>query len=158
MQLASQPGESDQKMSPPVYAALVDSLFQNAGPLFAGAALVAVAAAMTAVKTGVNPLWPCVGLLIASGVGRALDMRRYYNTRKPVPTAADTARREVRYQIGAIIYAAALGIWCTVCLLSSDDAVAHMICVSDTAGYIAAGAGRTYGRPWIFHMQVALAF
>jgi diguanylate cyclase (GGDEF)-like protein len=145
-------------MSPPIYAALIDSLFQNAGPLFAGAALVAVAAAMTAVKTGVNLLWPCLGLLIVSGVGRAVHMRWYYNTRKSDPTAADTARWEMRYQIGAMIYAAALGIWCTVCLLSSDDAVAHMICVSVTAGYIAAGAGRTYGRPWIFHMQVALAF
>src|SRR5580692_2475601 len=32
-----------------------------------------------------------------------------------------------------------------------------MICVSVTTGYVAAGAGRTYGRPWIFHVQIALA-
>jgi diguanylate cyclase (GGDEF)-like protein len=157
MQLASPPGESDQKMSPSIYAALIDSLFQNAGPLFAGAAMVAIAAAMTAVKTGVNLLWPCVGLLIASGVGRALHMRWYHNKRKSAPTADETSRWEIRYQIGAMIYAAALGIWCSVALLCSDDAVAHMICLTVTAGYIAGGAGRTFGRPWIFHVQVALA-
>src|SRR5258705_9846406 len=32
-----------------------------------------------------------------------------------------------------------------------------MICLSVTTGYVAAGAGRTYGRPWIFHVQIALA-
>ena len=45
----------------------------------------------------------------------------------------------------------------SVALLASDDAVAHMICLSVTIGYVAAGAGRTYGRPWIFHVQIALA-
>jgi diguanylate cyclase (GGDEF)-like protein len=157
MQLATQPGESDQKMSPSIYAAVIDSLFQNAGPLFAGAAMVAIAAAMTALKTELNLLWPCVALLVVSGVGRALDMHWYYNTRKSVPTADDTARWEMRYQIGAIIYAVALGIWCSVAVLCSDDAVAHMICVTVTTGYMASGAGRAYGRPWIFHVQIALS-
>jgi len=40
----------------------------------------------------------------------------------------------------------------SLCFIS-DDAVAHMICLSVTTGYVAAGAGRTYGRPWIFHVQ-----
>ena len=56
-----------------------------------------------------------------------------------------------------MLYAVSLGIWCVVALLGSDDAVAHMICVSVTLGYMAAGAGRTYGRPWIFHLQTLLA-
>ena len=64
---------------------------------------------------------------------------------------------ETRYQIGAMVYAIALGTWCSVTLLFSDDAVAHMICVSVTIGYSAGGAGRTYGRPWIFHVQILLA-
>ncbi|MCE3256225.1 MAG: diguanylate cyclase/phosphodiesterase [Nitrobacter vulgaris] len=38
----------------------------------------------------------------------------------------------------------------------TDDAVAHMICISVTTGYVAAGAGRAYGRPWIFHLQILL--
>jgi diguanylate cyclase (GGDEF)-like protein len=156
MQLASQSGEADQKISPSIYAALIDSLFQNPAPLFAGAALVAVAAAMTALKTEDNLLWASVALLIVTGAARALDMH-WYKTRKSVLTADEAARWEMRYQIGAMVYAVALGIWCSTALLNSDDAVAHMICLSVTTGYVAAGAGRTYGRPWIFHVQIALA-
>jgi diguanylate cyclase (GGDEF)-like protein len=63
----------------------------------------------------------------------------------------------MRYQLGAMLYAVALGSWCTVALLGSDDAIVHMICLSVTTGYMAGGVGRTYGRPWIFHVQIALA-
>jgi diguanylate cyclase (GGDEF)-like protein len=156
MQLATQSDEPDQKISPSIYTALIDSLFQNPAPLFAGAIMVAMAAAMTALKTGEVLLWPCVAFLVLSGAIRALDMH-WYKTRKSALTADEAARWELRYQILAMVYAVALGVWCTVTLLSSDDAVAHMICVSVTTGYVAAGAGRTYGRPWIFHVQIALA-
>jgi diguanylate cyclase (GGDEF)-like protein len=156
MQLASQGREIDQKVSPSIYAALIDSLFRNPAPLYAGAILVAIAAAMTAAKTGEVLLWPCVALLIATGVGRAVDMQ-WYKTRRSALTAKEVEHWEVRYQIGAMAYAVALGVWCSVALLVSDDAVAHMICLSVTTGYVAAGAGRTYGRPWIFHVQIALA-
>ena len=54
-------------MSPSIYAALVDSLFQNPAPMFAGRVFAAVAAVMTALKTGDNLLWPCVALLIVTG-------------------------------------------------------------------------------------------
>ena len=64
MQLANQSGDPDQKMSPSIYTALVDSLFQDAGPMFVGALCAAVAAVMTAVKTGNVWLWPCVLFLI----------------------------------------------------------------------------------------------
>ena len=131
MQLASQTEEPDQKVSPSTYSALIDSLFQNPAPLFAGAVMVAFAAAMTAVKTGQDLLWPCVAFLVLSGTARAVDMHRY-NSRRSALTADEAARWEVRYQIGAMIYAVALGAWCTVALLGSDDAVAHMICVSVT--------------------------
>jgi len=156
MQLASQTEEPDQKASPSTYSALIDSLFQNPAPLFAGSVMVAFAAAMTAVKTGLDLLWPCVAFLVLSGTARAYDMHRYMSRRSAL-TADEAARWEVRYQIGAMIYAVALGVWCTVALLGSDDAVAHMICLTVTTGYVAGGAGRTYGRPWIFHVQIALA-
>ena len=143
-------------MSPTIYAALVDSLFQNPAPMFAGAVTAAIAAVLTAVKTGDQFLWPCALLLIAIGAIRTLDMRKYSQRTSPL-TADEAARWEVRYQIGAMLYAIALGIWCIVALLGSDDPVAHMICTSVTLGYMAAGAGRTYGRPWIFHLQILLA-
>jgi diguanylate cyclase (GGDEF)-like protein len=63
----------------------------------------------------------------------------------------------MRYQFGAMFYASALGLWCFVALVLSDDAVAHMIAISVTLGYVSGGSGRTYGRPWIFHVQMLLA-
>jgi diguanylate cyclase (GGDEF)-like protein len=81
----------------------------------------------------------------------------WYKTSRSVLTVDQVARWEMRYQIAAMVYAVALGTWCSAALLSSDDAVAHMICLTVTTGYVAAGAGRTYGRPWIFHVQIALA-
>src|ERR1700761_171705 len=56
-----------------------------------------------------------------------------------------------------MLYAGALGLWCLVTLLGSHDAVAHLICISVTLCYMSAGTGRTYGRPWIFHVQMLLA-
>jgi diguanylate cyclase (GGDEF)-like protein len=156
MQLTGRAQDPDQKMSPSIYAALVDSLFQDPGPMFAGALCAAVAAIMTAMKTGNAWLWPCVALLVVTGAVRALDTRQYLQ-RKSSLTSNEAARWEIRYQIGAMLYAAALGLWCVVALLGSQDAVVHLICISVTLCYVAAGGGRTYGRPWIFHVQMLLA-
>ena len=156
MQLAGPTRDTDQKMSPSIYAALIDSLFQDPGPMFAGALCAAVAAIMTAVKTGNLWLWPCVVILILTGAARAWDTRRY-KQRKSTLTADEAAQWEIRYQVGAMLYAVALGLWCVVVLLASDDAVAHLLGISVTLCYMAAGAGRTYGRPWIFHVQMLLA-
>ncbi|MCP3461183.1 MULTISPECIES: bifunctional diguanylate cyclase/phosphodiesterase [unclassified Bradyrhizobium] len=156
MQLASESAKTDQEASPTIRAALIDSLFQDPGPLFAGALCAAVAALMTALKTGNVWLWPCVGLLILSGAGRAIDVGQFQNQRSKL-SPKDVIGWEIRYQIGAMAYAAALGLWCIIALIGSDDAVAHMIATSVTLCYMAAGGARTYGRPWIFHIQVLLA-
>jgi diguanylate cyclase (GGDEF)-like protein len=158
MQLATQTGDTDQKMSPAVHAALIDSLFQDPGPMFAGALCAAVAAVMTAVKSGDLYLWPCVLLLITVGAFRSLDMRYYRGLRDSnrVPQSA-AARWELRYQVGAMIYAVVLGMWCLAAVIGSDDAVVHLIASAVTLCYMSAGAGRTYGRPWIFHVQIVLA-
>ncbi len=157
MTLVDRKTRRDQgNLSPAIYAALVYSLFQNPAPMFAGVLCAALAGVMTAVKTGNQSLWVCVGLLVLTGTVRALDMRQY-QLRKSGLTEHDAAHWEVRYQIGAMAYSMTLGIWCMVALLGTSDPVAHMICVSVTLGYMAAGAGRTYGRPWIFHLQTLFA-
>jgi len=157
MQLANQSGEPDQKVSPSIHAALIDSLFETPAPLLAGIVFVAIAAALTALKTGEDLIWACVGLLIVAGAVRAFDLQRY-QARKSTLTADEAAQWKQRYQIGAMIQAAAIGIWCATTLLSSDDAVAHMICLSVTTGIAAGGAGRAFGRQWIFQLQVTLVF
>jgi hypothetical protein len=76
MQLAGIGKDSDQKMSPKIYAALIDSLFTDAGTMFAGALCNAFAALMTALKTGDVWLWPCVAILVLTGAVRATAARR----------------------------------------------------------------------------------
>jgi diguanylate cyclase (GGDEF)-like protein len=157
MQLASQREVPNEEESPPIHTALIDSLFEASGPLLAGLVFAAIAAALTALKTGSDLVWGCVALLIAAGAVRAFDLQRY-QARKSTVTADESARWQKRYQVGAMIQAAAIGLWCSITLLSTDDAVAHMIALSVTTGLAAGGAGRAYGRQWIFQLQVTLIF
>ncbi|MGO8909586.1 MAG: putative bifunctional diguanylate cyclase/phosphodiesterase [Bradyrhizobium sp.] len=157
MQLTNHPRAADLEISPSIRAALIDSLFETPAPLLTGLAFGAIAAAMTALKTGESLIWACVALLIVAGAVRAFDLQRYW-ARKSTLTADEAARWKNRHQIGAMIQAAAVGIWCSTTLLVSDDAVAHMICLSTTTGIVAGGAARAYGRQWIFQLQVSLAY
>ena len=159
MQLANQREVTEQEISPSVRAALIDSLFEAPAPLLSGLVFAAIAAALTALKTGETLIWACVALLIATGAVRAFDLARYrYQARKSTLTAAKAAGWKKRYQTRAIIQPAAIGIWCATTLLSSDDAVAHMIALSVTTGLVAGGAARAYGKQWLFQLQVALCF
>jgi diguanylate cyclase (GGDEF)-like protein len=157
MQLANQSAEPDQRMTPSIRAALLDSLFETPATMLTGLVFGAIAAAMTALKTGQNLIWACVALLVVAGVVRAFVLQRY-QARKSTLTVDEAARWKQRHQIGAMIQAAALGIWCSTTLLVTDDAVAHMICLSVTTGILACGAGRAYGQQWIFQLQAALIF
>ena len=157
MQLAKHPPETELKTSPSIRAASIDSLFEAPGPLLAGIIFVAIAAAMTALKTGEDLIWACVVLLVASGANRVLDLQRYL-ARKATLTSDEAAQWHKRYQFGALVQAAAIGTWCSVALTSNDDAVVHMICLSVTTGIVAGGAGRAYGRPSIFRLQALLQF
>jgi diguanylate cyclase (GGDEF)-like protein len=157
MQLAEQKNDSDRGTSPKISAALIDSLFEAPGPLLAGIVFVAIAAAMTALKTGQPLAWAFVLFLMVAGAVRAFNLHRY-QARKSSLTDEEAAQWQKRYQIGAMIQAAAVGTWCSVTLLSTDDAVVHMICLSVTTGIAAGGAGRAYGRPSIFHRQALFMF
>src|SRR5260370_9825021 len=119
--------------------------------------LVPIARALPSWKPGEDLMWACVGLVILAGRVRALDLQGS-QARKSTLTADEAAQWKKRYQIGAMIQAAAIGIWCSATLLISDDAVVHMICLSVTTGILAGGAGRSYGRQWIFQLQSALIF
>ena len=143
-------------LPPAIYVALVDSLFQNYLASFAGTVTAAIAALLTAWKTGAVLLWPCAVLIIAVGAARAYDMHAYEKC-KPSLNPETAALWERRYKIGAVLYAAALGIWCWVTLLGADDPVAQLLSLCVTIGYIAGGAGRNYGRPRIAFLQVVYA-
>ena len=67
MQLVNRSAEPDHEVSPTISSALIDSLFEAPGPLLAGIIFAAIAAGMTALKTGSNLIWACVGLIIVTG-------------------------------------------------------------------------------------------
>ena len=148
--------KDDAPLPPAIYVALVDSLFQNFMASFAGTVCAAIAALLTAWKTGTDLLWPCALLIIAVGMARTYDMHSYETRGKPL-TPETAPEWERRYKVGAVLYAGSLGLWCWVALLESSDPVAHLLCLSVTIGYIAAGAGRNYGRPRIAYLQVIYA-
>jgi diguanylate cyclase (GGDEF)-like protein len=159
MQFASpsQSGEPDQGGSPRISAALSDSLFEASGTVLTGIVFSAIAAAMTGLKSGQTLIWVFVPLLLLAGALRAYDLQRYH-AGKSTLTAEEAARWQKRYQIGAMIQAAVIGLWCSVTLLISDDAVVHMIALSVTTGIVAGAAGRAYGRQSIFRLQAVLMF
>src|SRR6188768_1792738 len=134
MQLVDQKKRSNrEELEPTLYAALVDSMCQNFWPMFIGSVSAAVAALMTALKTGNVLLWPCALLIVGIGTLRALQMRKY-ERRTGVLTFDQAKYLEPRYAFGAMIYAAALGVWCFITILGSDDPIAHMVCVAVTIG------------------------
>ncbi|MDB5656178.1 MAG: diguanylate cyclase/phosphodiesterase [Tardiphaga sp.] len=156
MQVVKPGSVQDDKVLPPsIYAALVNSLFQNSAPVFAGTLCAATAAVMTVLKTGNHWIWLCAGMIIVFGVARAIQMNHYERERRIGPLTPERAAWwEPRYKLGADVYAASLGIWCFVVLLGSDDPVAHMLCTTVTIGYTAASVGRNYGRPLIIQAHI----
>jgi diguanylate cyclase (GGDEF)-like protein len=156
MQLAKQ-STDDERLSPAINAALVDSLFHGMLPTFFGMVCATTVAAMTALKTGSPWLWPCAFLIVVAGCVRLLQMRRYEFQRRSGPLTVEQAGRwEPRYRISADSYAAALGLWCIVVLRVSADPAAHLLCCSVTIGYTAATVGRNYGRPSIVQRHILL--
>jgi diguanylate cyclase (GGDEF)-like protein len=157
MQLVDQKKRSNQEeLGPILYAALVDSMCQNFWPMLLGSVCAAIAALMTALKTGNVLLWPIALLIVGIGTARAFQMRRY-ERRTQTLTYEQAKDWEPRYRIGAVLQAAVLGIWCFVTILGSDDTIAHMVCVAVSIGYTAGGAARNYGRPAIVQLHILFA-
>jgi diguanylate cyclase (GGDEF)-like protein len=157
MQLVDQKKRSNrEEMEPVLYAALVDSMCQNFWPMLLGSSCAAVAALLTALKTGNILLWPCAVLIIGIGTFRAFQMRKY-ERRTSVLTFEQAKHWEPRYAIGAMLYAGVLGIWCFITIFGNDDAVAHLVCVAVTIGYTAGGAARNYGRPKLIQHHILLS-
>ncbi len=89
MQLVDQKKRSSpEELEPILYAALIDSMCQNFWPIFFGSVCAAVAAVMTALKTGNVLLWPCAVLIIGIGTIRAFQMRKYEQRTAPLTLRA----------------------------------------------------------------------
>src|SRR5882757_480496 len=157
MQLVDQKSRSTrEELEPILYAALIDSMCQNFWPMFLGGVSAAIAAVMTALKTGNELLWPIAFLIVGIGTVRAFQMRKY-ERRTSVLTYEQAKAWEPRYAVGALSYAAVLGAWCFITILGSNDTIAHMLCVAVTVGYTGGGAARNYGHPKIIQNHILLA-
>jgi diguanylate cyclase (GGDEF)-like protein len=155
MQLVDQK-KRQEELEPVLYAALIDSMCQNFWPMLLGTLCAAVAAVMTAMKTGNVALWPIAALIVGIGTLRAFQMRKY--ERRTAVLSYEQARHlEPRYAAGAIIYAAVLGVWCFITIYGNNDTIAHMVCVAVTVAYTGGGAARNYGRPWLIQYHILLA-
>ena len=98
-------GGPSTALPPAIYVALVHSLFQNYLASFAGTVCAAVAALLTAWKTGTILLWPCAIFIIAVGAARAYDMYAYESCRSPL--TPETAIHCIRKR-GSILVGGAL--------------------------------------------------
>ena len=130
-----------------VYLSLVDSLFGNFAAMLAGAICVTVAATLTAWKTQDPWLWACAAIVLAIGIARAIQMRRYEQD-KP-QTIAAAKRWEFHYAIGAVAYCGMLGIWCLIGIGFNDDQTVHLLCAIVTVANVVAGTSRVSGQPYI---------
>ena len=158
MKLASQSGEVDQRLiSPKISAALIDSLFENQSTVHTGIVFMVFSSALTALRTDQIAIWVCCALLLVAGIIRIVDFKRYM-ARQATLSAEESERWKTRYQVGATIQAAAIGAWGFTTLLTTDDAIAHMICVTVLTGIVSGAACRAYGRPSIFHRQALLMY
>ena len=129
MKLADQKQQNERdELEPILYAALINSMLQNFWAIFMGSASTAVAAVMTALKTGDVLLWPMAVLIISIGTVRALQMRKYENR---TLTFEEAKHLEPRYAVGAMVYAAVLGLWCFITIYGNDDSVADLLCVEE---------------------------
>src|SRR5262249_6127465 len=157
MQLVDQKKRNSQEeLEPVLYAALIDSMCQNFWPMMLGSLCTAIAAVLTAVKTGNVLLWPMALAIVGIGTLRALQMRKY-ERRTQVLSFEQAKYLEPRYAVGAILYAGVLGAWCFLTIHGNDDAIAHMPCVAVTVGYTAGGAARNYGRPKLLQLHILFA-
>lgn len=149
----------DEKDLPPsIRTALTDSLFHNFVPLLAGVAVFAMAAVMTAIRTGNLWLWPCAALIAGICFFRAWQMHCYERERRTVELTLEVAKQwERRYAFGIYLLSVSMGVWSLAVLIVSDDAVVHMMAIGVNIGYSAASVGRNYGRPRIIQWQVLLA-
>ena len=124
-----------------IYVSLVDSLFVDSVSMLAGAVCSTIAGALIAWKTGDWRLWACAVALTVISVARAWDMNAYAKRHSP-PTAEATRTWEMRYTLGLACFTSLLGLWCFLCITTTQDAAVHLLCTSVTIGYIAAGIGR----------------
>ena len=132
-------------LPPEIYIPLVDSLFTEIRTLFLGSVAVSLAVLLSAWKTHdavIGGLWV---LLVVIAVVRAFDMRKYARIKPTIKTAAQAARWEWRYVIGAAAFMGLLGVWCLIVFFRTEDAFVRLVSIAGTVAYMIGISGRNFG-------------
>jgi len=148
-----QQNERDE-LEPAIRAALISSMLENFWANLMGAACAAVAAVMTALRTGDKLLWPMAALVVTMGMVRTL---RAYKYEHRTLTFEEAQHLAPRYAAEAMAYAAVFGLWCFTTIFRNNDPVADLLCVAVTVGYAAGAAARNYGNPKLVQGHILLS-
>ena len=123
--------------------------------MFAGIVFAAIAAAMTALKTGNDLLWPCVALLVVTGAVRALDMQRYQTRKSTLTSDRSRALGDALSDRRDDLCRCARHVVLRHAARQRRRRRAHDLPVRHHRLSWRQARRSTYGRPWIFHLQTA---
>jgi diguanylate cyclase (GGDEF)-like protein len=148
-------GKIDKSVAEEVRRSLVETLFTSSASLGIGALAGASVSTALALATG-DPWLQMIAIAITlTGAFRFIHAVFLHPTRKG--DDREIARSEVIYELGAWAFALLLGLMAFLTLVSSDNALHHLLAAVTTSGYAAAICGRNAGRPVIAIGQLALA-
>jgi diguanylate cyclase (GGDEF)-like protein len=145
---------SDHRITVPVRAVLVGSLYASTQSLVIGALTSTTIAAVVA--------WTTRDVCLAAGATAigVVGALRIADALRPRAIADDddaAARQEFGYRAGALAYSGLLGLFGFMTLTRSSDGVVQLLSVTTAIGYAAGIAGRNAGRPRIALAQLCLA-
>jgi diguanylate cyclase (GGDEF)-like protein len=145
----------DRTVADEVRQALVETLFTSSASLGAGAVTGAAVGTTVALATG-DP-W-LIGAAIAVTVTGALRVAyTVFFHAGPESDAAQSARSETMYELGAWVYATLIGLLTFLTLTHTDRPILQLLAATMSTGYAGGICGRNAGRPVIAIGQLALA-
>jgi diguanylate cyclase (GGDEF)-like protein len=148
-------GKIDRAIADEVRRSLVETLFVSSTSLGMGA--VSGAAIGTVIAASTRDPWLTVtAVAIAlTGAGRMAHAAFFHSS--PRKDAAQSARSEMVYELGAWAFALLLGLLTLLTLTRSDQSLHHLMVGALASGYAAGICGRNAGRPVIAIGQLTLA-
>lgn len=147
----------DSQMPLEIYSSLVSSLFGEVRSMLIGSAGASLAAAIIAFKSGQTIHFFALLAIMAIAGMRARDISRFRVASRNVLSRSDLQRWENRYLVGAAFYVGALGLFCMLTFLLSDDAFSQLMSFAVAICYLIGVAGRNFANTRHVVLQIVCA-
>lgn len=149
---------SAAKSMPPVdYVSIVKSVYKDRRAMVLGALACAIAAGVSATKTGSLILYAIAAIFILIAVFRYIDMTAFQKL-DIGPTDVETAARwEVRATYWAVLFAGLCGFWCFASFIFVSDSVTELIAMAVTIACMVGIVTRNFGLDRMLTLQIAIA-